>query len=112
MSEVEAILPAVILLGVGLVCMLLARALKTSPIVTFIAAGLLIGPFGLGLVADNTTTRLLAQLGVVFLLFDIGLTFSLKTVRESGRDLLGLAPMQMILCTGGFGLVGWLAGMD
>lgn len=112
MSEVEAILPAVILLGVGLICMLLARALKTSPIVTFIAAGLLIGPFGLGLVADNATTRLLAQLGVVFLLFDIGLTFSLKTVRESGRDLLGLAPMQMILCTGGFGLVGWLAGMD
>ena len=86
--------------------------MKTSPIVTFIAAGLLIGPFGLGLVAENGTTRLLAQLGVVFLLFDIGLGFSLKTVRESKGDLLGLAPMQMILCAAGFGLVGWLTGMD
>lgn len=112
MSEVEAILPAIKLLGVGIAAIMLARLLKTSPIVTFIAAGLLIGPFGLGLIAENGTTRLLAQLGVVFLLFDIGLTFSLKTVRESGRDLLGLAPMQMLLCTAGFGLVGWLAGMD
>lgn len=112
MSEVEAILPAIKLLGVGIAAIMLARLLKTSPIVTFIAAGLLIGPFGLGLVEENGTTRLLAQLGVVFLLFDIGLTFSLKTVRESGRDLLGLAPLQMLLCTAGFGLVGWLAGMD
>lgn len=112
MSEVEAILPAVKLLGVGIVCVMLARVLKTSPIVTFIAAGLLIGPFGLGLIEENGTTRLLAQLGVVFLLFDIGLGFSLKTVRESKGDLIGLAPLQMILCTAGFGLVGWLAGMD
>ncbi|MFC4724815.1 cation:proton antiporter [Glycocaulis abyssi] len=112
MSEVEAILPAVKLLGVGIAAIMLARLLKTSPIVTFIAAGLLIGPFGLGMIEENGTTRLLAQLGVVFLLFDIGLGFSLKTVRESKGDLIGLAPLQMILCTVGFGLVGWLAGMD
>jgi Kef-type K+ transport system membrane component KefB len=112
MSEVEAILPAVKLLGVGIAAIMLARLLKTSPIVTFIAAGLLIGPFGLGVIEENGTTRLLAQLGVVFLLFDIGLGFSLKTVRESKGDLIGLAPVQMILCTAGFGLAGWLAGMD
>ncbi|AZU03557.1 glutathione-regulated potassium-efflux system protein KefB [Glycocaulis alkaliphilus] len=112
MSEAEAILPAVWLLGVGIAAIMLARLLKTSPIVTFIAAGLLIGPFGLGLIEENGTTRLLAQLGVVFLLFDIGLGFSLKTVRESKGDLISLAPLQMILCTAGFGLVGWLAGMD
>ncbi|WP_439633435.1 cation:proton antiporter domain-containing protein [Glycocaulis sp.] len=112
MSEAEAILPAVWLLGVGIAAIMLARLLKTSPIVTFIAAGLLIGPFGLGVIEENGTTRLLAQLGVVFLLFDIGLGFSLKTVRESKGDLIGLAPLQMILCTAGFGLVGWLAGMD
>jgi len=112
MSEVEAILPAITLLGVGLVCIIAARLLKTSPIVTFIAAGLLIGPFGLGLIGENGTTRLLAQLGVVFLLFDIGLGFSLKTVRESKGDLLGLAPMQMLLCTAGFGFAGYLAGLD
>ncbi|MGP1275599.1 MAG: cation:proton antiporter domain-containing protein [Caulobacterales bacterium] len=112
MSEVEAILPAIKLLGVGIACVMLARLLKTSPIVTFIAAGLLIGPFGLGMVEENGTTRLLAQLGVVFLLFDIGLGFSLKTVRESRGDLMGLAPAQMLLCTAGFGLAGWLAGLD
>jgi Kef-type K+ transport system membrane component KefB len=44
MSDVIAILPAVTLLGVGLLCILAARAVKTSPIVAFILAGLIIGP--------------------------------------------------------------------
>jgi Kef-type K+ transport system membrane component KefB len=112
MNEAMELLPAVILLGVGLLGILAARLLKTSPIVTFIAAGLAIGPFGLGLIDENPTTVLLAQLGVVFLLFDIGLSFSLKTVRESRSDLVRLAPVQMLLCTLGFGLVLRLLGLE
>ena len=112
MSEVLAILPAVTLLGVGLGCIVLARLARTSPIVMFIAAGVIIGPHGLGLSQLNETTNLLAQLGVVFLLFQIGLGFSLKTVRESGRDLLGLAPAQMFLCGAGFALLARAFGLD
>ena len=55
MDSVSAILPAVTLLGVGLLCMLAARALKTSPIVAFIAAGVVIGPSGLALVPAGQT---------------------------------------------------------
>ncbi len=112
MSEVFAILPAVTLLGVGLVCILLARALKLSPIVAFIVAGVLIGPNALGLAPLNDTTDLLAQLGVVFLLFEIGLGFSSKTIRESGRDLAVLGPLQMLICGAGFALAAWIFGMD
>ncbi|MEO1039222.1 MAG: cation:proton antiporter [Pseudomonadota bacterium] len=112
MNEAVAILPAITLLGVGLACIVAARLVKTSPIVMFIAAGVVIGPSAFGLAELNTTTNLLAQLGVVFLLFQIGLGFSLKTVRESGRDLLGLAPAQMLLCGVGFTLLARLFGLD
>lgn len=111
-DQVTAILPAVVLLGVGLIGILAAKALKTSPIVTFIAAGAVIGPFGFGLIQPGATTDLLAQLGVVFLLFGIGLGFSLKTVRESRSDLVSLAPVQMIACTLGLGVLLRLAGLD
>ena len=112
MSDVLAILPAVTLLGVGLLCILAARAVKTSPIVAFIAAGLIIGPFGLGLVEQSRTTELLAQLGVVFLLFEIGLGFSSRTLRESGRDLVVLGPLQMLICGAGFALAARAFGLD
>lgn len=112
MSDVIAILPAVTLLGVGLLCILAARALKTSPIVAFIFAGLIIGPFGFGLVEQSRTTELLAQLGVVFLLFEIGLGFSSKTLRESGRDLVVLGPLQMLICGAGFALAARAFGLD
>ncbi len=112
MSEVLAILPAVTLLGVGLICILLARALKLSPIVAFIAAGLLIGPNAFGLAPINDTTNLLAQLGVVFLLFEIGLGFSSKTIRESGRDLVILGPLQMLICGAGFAVAAWAFGLN
>ncbi len=112
MSDVIAILPAVILLGVGLACILTARALKTSPIVAFIAAGLIIGPFGFSVVEQSRTTELLAQLGVVFLLFEIGLGFSSKTLRESGRDLVVLGPLQMMICGVGFTLAARAFGLD
>jgi Kef-type K+ transport system membrane component KefB len=112
MSDVIAILPAVTLLGVGLLCILAARAVKTSPIVAFILAGLIIGPFGFGLVEQSRTTELLAQLGVVFLLFEIGLGFSSKTLRESGRDLVVLGPLQMLICGAGFALAARAFGLD
>ncbi len=112
MSDVIAILPAVTLLGVGLLCILAARAVKTSPIVAFILAGLIIGPYGFGLVEQSRTTELLAQLGVVFLLFDIGLGFSSKTLRESGRDLVVLGPLQMLICGAGFTLAARAFGLD
>ncbi|MEQ8406266.1 MAG: cation:proton antiporter [Oceanicaulis sp.] len=107
-----AILPAVTLLGVGLACILAARLARTSPIVMFIAAGLLIGPNALGLAPLNATTNLLAQLGVVFLLFEIGLGFNTRAIRESGRDLVVLGPLQMAVTGAGFAAAGLAFGLD
>lgn len=106
MTAVETLQPAIIYLGAGLAAALASRAARLSPIVGYLVAGLVIGPSGFGLVQNNETARFLADLGVVFLLFDIGLHFSLKEISTRRADMIGLAPLQIILCGGVFALVG------
>jgi Kef-type K+ transport system membrane component KefB len=111
-EHAHAIAPAVILLAAGLAAILLVRPLRLSPIVGFLAAGIAIGPHSLHLIEEGPTTRLLAELGVVFLLFDIGLHFSLKEVLLRRADLLRLAPAQILLCGAGLALCARACGLD
>lgn len=106
MTAVETLQPAIIYLGAGLAAALASRAVRLSPIVGYLVAGLVIGPSGFGLVQNNETSHFLADLGVVFLLFDIGLHFSLREIRTRRDDMIGLAPLQIILCGGAFALIG------
>ena len=110
MTAVETLQPAIIYLGAGLAAALASRAVRLSPIVGYLVAGLVIGPSGFGLVQNNETSHFLADLGVVFLLFDIGLHFSLREIRMRRDDMIGLAPLQIILCGGAFALVGVALG--
>jgi monovalent cation:proton antiporter-2 (CPA2) family protein len=104
MEPVHALQPAIILLVVGILAIMLTRPARLSPIVGYLLAGVLIGPHGFGVVAENDTTRLLAELGVVFLLFDIGVHFSLGHLWDARRAILGFGPLQVGLCT--LGLAG------
>lgn len=97
MHGFELLIPAVVLLGMGFAILWLCRFIKISPIIGFLIGGVAVGPNGLGLIQNNETTALLAELGLVFLLFDIGLQFSLKSAWTKRGDLLGLAPLQMLL---------------
>jgi len=96
-EAVDALVPAITLLGFGAAAALVSRALSLSPIVGYLLAGILIGPHMLGLIQESGGTHLLAELGVVFLLFDIGMHVSLRELKESRGDLLGLAPMHLAL---------------
>lgn len=58
----------------------LANRLRLSPLVGYLAAGILIGPFTPGFVADQALARQLAELGVILLMFGIGLHFSLDNL--------------------------------
>ncbi len=105
MEQVHTLQPVLLLLFVGIVAVLLVRPLHMSPIVGYLVAGVLVGPYGLSIIEESKTTHLLAELGVVFLLFDIGLHFSLSRLWEARRDILGLGPLQMALCTFALSLV-------
>jgi monovalent cation:H+ antiporter-2, CPA2 family len=110
MEEVHALTPVILLLLVGILAITLMRPLGLSPIVGYLAAGVVIGPHALGLVPESETTHLLAELGVVFLLFDIGLHFSLPSIWEARRDILGLGPLQIVLCGLAFGAIAMALG--
>lgn len=110
MPTAEALQPAILYLGAGLAAAFASQAVRLSPIVGYLIAGVVIGPSGFGLVQENDTTHFLAELGVVFLLFDIGLHFSLKDIRTRRRDMLRFAPLQIGLAMLAFGAIGFGSG--
>ncbi len=94
-SPTAVLVPTVTLLGFGAAAALASRAVKISPIVGYLLAGVLIGPHALNLLDESSTTHLLAELGIVFLLFDIGMHVSMRELKESRRDLTMLAPAHL-----------------
>ena len=110
MNEVHTLAPVIILLSVGILAITLMHRIGLSTIVGYLIAGMLIGPYSLGLIHESETTHLLAELGVVFLLFDIGLHFSLTSIWEARRDILGLAPLQIVVCGLAFGAIAMAMG--
>src|SRR6266446_5390182 len=79
---------------------LLARRLKLPPMVGYMLAGVAIGPFTPGFSGDLFTIQQLAELGVIFLLFDVGLHFSLHDLWAVRDTVICGALIQTILITG------------
>lgn len=91
---------------------MLARWLRLPIILGYLAGGIAVGPFGFGLVHDTETISSLAEIGVVLLLFAIGLEFSLKELLSMGKIAVVGGIAQVLLTTvAGFGL-GKLVGLS
>src|ERR1700746_2988361 len=101
--------------SVFLVTLVRRLALPTS--MAYLLVGLALGPHALGVVSDTGTTRLLAELGVAFLLFTLGLEFSLPRMIAMRREVFGLGAAQVTLTAAVFALiahalgVGWLVAI-
>jgi CPA2 family monovalent cation:H+ antiporter-2 len=106
----DALAPVLLLLALGIVAAMASRKLKLSPIVGYLVLGIGISAAG-AKPADMSLIGMLAELGVVFLLFDIGLHFSLKQVREQASDIFGFGTVQVVFCTVGLGLVAFALGL-
>jgi CPA2 family monovalent cation:H+ antiporter-2 len=76
------------------------RKLKLPAILGYLAVGMLLGPHALALAVDNETTRLLADFGVVFLVFTLGLEFSLPRLVAMRWEVLGVGGAQVSITTG------------
>jgi monovalent cation:H+ antiporter-2, CPA2 family len=71
--------------------------LRQPPLIGFLLAGALLGPFGLGLVRDVRVVESLAELGVVLLLFTVGLELSLANLRRLGKIVWIAGPIQVAI---------------
>jgi Kef-type K+ transport system membrane component KefB len=77
----------------------LATLLKQPLILAYIAAGVIIGPqIGLALVKNKDDIAVIAEIGLILLLFMIGLELNLKKIKESGKSLVITGIFQFILC--------------
>lgn len=84
--------------------------LRQPPIVGYILAGVVMGPGGLGLIADNANIRVLAELGVIMLLFVIGMEVSLKAFVLVLRVAVLTTAGQLTAALGLAALAGWAFG--
>src|SRR5690349_22070451 len=82
------------------------------PILGYLVVGMALGPFALGLVGESTTTSLLAELGVTFLLFTLGLEFSLPRMLAMKREVFGLGAAQVGATTLVFAVIARIVGVD
>ena len=108
----HALAPVILLLALSVFAAIASRAVALSPIVGYLVLGIALKASGLALFADSHAVAILAELGVVFLLFDIGLHFSLTHVREQARDIFGFGPVQVVLGTVGLGGLALIAGLE
>ena len=75
------------------------RSVRLPPILGYLLVGIALGPHALGMVPDDDATRELAEFGIVFLMFSIGLEFSLPQLRAMRRAVFGLGAAQVAITT-------------
>jgi CPA2 family monovalent cation:H+ antiporter-2 len=92
----HGLVEALFLLAAAVVAVPIARALRTSSVIAYLVVGVVLGPGVLGLVGESDSIELLAELGVVFLLFDIGLELSFERLRAMRREVFGLGSLQIV----------------
>src|SRR6185436_19036809 len=100
------------LLAGSLLVVTLVRRLRLPAILGYLLTGMALGPYALGLVSDSSTTQLLAELGVTFLLFTLGLEFSLPRMLAMKREVFGLGAAQVVGTTIVFACIARVLGID
>lgn len=87
----------VILLAAAVGIVAAFRAMKLSPVLGYLVAGAIIGPKGFGVIQDLDTTSAIAELGIVFLLFMIGLELSFDRLKAMRKKVFGIGSAQVLV---------------
>src|SRR4030065_606311 len=117
LQPMNALASVLVLLGSAVAVVALFRMLKLPSLLAYLFVGVTIGPHGVGWLPDSAQTHALAEFGVVFLMFTIGLEFSLAQLKAMQRLVFGLGGAQVVLTTLvvlGIGLswgLDWRAGL-
>jgi CPA2 family monovalent cation:H+ antiporter-2 len=101
-----------IMLAASVFVVTLARRLGWPSILGYLIVGMTLGPNAIRLISESSTTRELPQLGVVFLLFMLGLEFSLPRMMAVRREVFGLGGLQVGLSVTAFTAIAHLFGVQ
>jgi CPA2 family monovalent cation:H+ antiporter-2 len=107
-----ALTQILVLLAAAVVVLYAVRRLRLSPILGYLAVGMLLGPHAFGLATDDVVTRSLAEFGVIFLVFTLGLEFSLPRLIAMKWEVLGLGGGQVLVTAGVGALIAWHFGVN
>lgn len=110
MHQPQALIDVLILLGAAVLVVSVVQRLHVSPVIGYLMAGVFIGPSGFGAVGEPQGVRHLAEYGVVFLLFAIGLELSLQRLWVMRRYVFGLGAAQVALTASAIALLTWGLG--
>jgi len=96
LADVKILTDLLVIFGISIGVVFVFHKFRLPPIAGFLAAGALIGPSGLNLVSDIEQVKVMAEIGVVLLLFTIGVEFSLAHLAAARRLLLVGGPLQVV----------------
>src|SRR3972149_2317001 len=99
MEQIPLLFDLIILLAVSVPVSILFHYLKLPPIIGFLITGVIIGPYGGKLIHEVQTVELLAQIGIVLLLFAIGIEFSIAKMMKAKKFWLLGGGLQVFLTT-------------
>lgn len=102
------LLTLLILLTTAVVMVSLAKRLNFPTILAYLLIGIAVGPHGLAWMSESESISEVAEFGIVFLMFTIGLEFSVKKLMAMRKLVFGLGASQMLLTALGTGFVVWL----
>lgn len=100
-----------LLLAVAVTVVLTFQRMRIPSSLGYLLVGVILGPFTIGPVVNMPYMQALAEFGIVFLLFTIGLSFSLPQLHALRHQVLGMGTGQVVLTTAVVGLLAWLAGL-
>lgn len=87
-----------ILLVCSVVFLIICRRLYLPPVIGYLSVGILVGPAGLGWFPGIEDMHFLGELGIVFLMFTLGLEFSISQLMTSKKALIGIGGLQVLFC--------------
>jgi monovalent cation:H+ antiporter-2, CPA2 family len=108
----DSLTSVLLLLTSSVLAVALFRAMRLPAMLAYFVVGVLFGPFAFNLLPSTETGRHVAEFGIVFLMFSIGLEFSLPKLYAMRKTLFGLGGAQVMITLGVTMLLGWLAGLN
>jgi monovalent cation:H+ antiporter-2, CPA2 family len=108
----DSLTSVLLLLTSSVLAVALFRAMRLPAMLAYFVVGVLFGPFALNLLPSTESGRHVAEFGIVFLMFSIGLEFSLPKLYAMRKTLFGLGGSQVLITLGVTMLLGWLAGLS